>query len=235
MNKKLLSLFLSLFLTIGSLPIAAQVLTGSPDVLVEAGDFLTEFEIVAKSTIHNNSPDRILVKWARIENDIPEEWSSLVCDPISCWGPNTSNSPESLEITAGGSMLLDLHFQPSQIEGSGKAVVHVWAVADSANVNITMTYTADAFTVGIEDDPISQIKVYPNPVKDNLTIDIGQNTNVRYVEVYNLIGRKMAHYSIPQNTDKHRINASALPEGLYFVKMLNKNYEQLATRSFAKD
>ncbi|MGB1243416.1 MAG: T9SS type A sorting domain-containing protein, partial [Chitinophagales bacterium] len=173
--------------------------------------------------------------WVRLENDIPEGWNSQVCDPISCWAPFVDENPQPLEIQAGGSMLLDLHFQPSNIEGSGKSVIHVWAVADSSNINITMTYTADAFTVGIEDDPISQIKVYPNPVRDNLTIDVGNDTKVRYVEVYNLIGRKMAHYSIPQNQGKHRINASALPEGLYFVKMLNKNYEQLATRSFAKD
>ncbi len=235
MNKKILTILFAIFLTIGSLPIAAQVLTGSPDVVVEAGDYLTEFEIIAHSTIHNNSSERIEVKWARIENTIPNGWNSQVCDPISCWAPFVNANPQPLEIAAGGSMLLDLHFQPAEIEGTGTSVIHVWSVADSANVNITMTYSADAYTVGIEDDPISQIKVYPNPVRDNLTIDVGVDTHVRYVEVYNLIGRKMAHYSIPYNVGKYRINASALPEGLYFVKMLNDNYEQLTTRSFAKD
>lgn len=235
MNKKLLSILFSFLLVISTLPTTAQILTGSPDVNVIVGDYLTEFEIIAHSTIHNNSDERIAVQWERIDNNLPEEWFSLVCDPVSCWSPTVSKNPQPLEIAAGGSMLLDLHFRSNEVEGTGTAVVHVWAVADSANVNITMTYTAEAFTVGIEDDPVSQIKVYPNPVRDNLTIDVGTETNVRYVEVYNLIGRKMAHYSIPYNVGKYRINASALPEGLYFVKMLNKNYEQITTRSFAKD
>ncbi|MEZ4886178.1 MAG: T9SS type A sorting domain-containing protein [Chitinophagales bacterium] len=235
MNKKILTYLFTLFLAVSSFPLVAQTLTGSPDVNVEAGDFLTEFEIVAHSTIHNNSNQAIEVKWARIENNIPDGWNSQVCDPISCWAPFVNGNPQPLTIPANGSMLLDLHFQPSEIEGKGVAIVQVWAVADSSNVNITMTYSADAYTVGIEDDPISQIKVYPNPVRDNLTIDLGYDTNVRYVEVYNLIGRKMAHYSVPSNGGKYRINASALPEGIYFVKMLNKNYEQIATRSFAKD
>jgi len=235
MNKRLLFYLLTLFFVVGTLPAAAQLLTGAPDVNIEAGDFLTEFEIIAHSTVHNNTGADLEVRWARVKSDIPEGWNSQVCDPISCWAPFIDANPEPLTIPKDGSMLLDVHFQPAEIEGSGFAEVIVWAVIDSANINITMTYSVDAFTVGIEDDPLGQIKVYPNPVRDNLTIEVGTDTDVRYVEVYNLIGRKMAHYAVPYNVGKYRINASALPEGLYFVKMLNKNYEKLTTRSFAKD
>lgn len=240
MNKKLLAYLLTLFLTIPSLSLKGQALTGTTvdgetTSIIEKGGFSTDFEIVAKSLIHNNTNDRLSLNWVRVENNLPDGWISLVCDPILCYGPNQDNSPTSVVVDPGGSMLLDLHFQAAGIDGDGITKMHIWAPADSANINLSMTYMCDAYAVNIEENLASQINVYPNPVRNNLTLDIGLETNVRYVEVYSLIGRKMAHYTIPNNTSIYSINASALPEGLYFVKMLNQNFEQIATKSFAKD
>ncbi len=240
MNKRLLIYLLTLFLTIPSLSMKGQALTGTTvdgevTSIIEKGGFSTDFEIVAKSLIHNNTNDRLTLNWVRVENNIPDGWISLVCDPELCYGPTQNNSPTAIVVNAGESMLLDLHFQAFGIDGDGVVDMHIWAPADSANINTSMTYMCDAYAVGIEDNPASKINIYPNPVRNNLTLDIGLETNVRYVEIYSLIGRKMAHYTIPNNTSAYRINASALPEGLYFVKMLDQNFEQVATKSFAKD
>lgn len=235
MNNKFYTLLILLFSTILTFSLNAQVLSGSPAVFIEQGNYLTEFEIVAHSFIKNNSDEAIEVKWERTKNEIPVGWNSLVCDPNNCWAPHIFKNPDPLVIPANGEMLLDVHFQPFEIEGTGLVEICVWAVADSANVNIKMTYSADAFTVDIEDNAIKQIKMYPNPVQDNLTIDLGGNVaDVRYIEVYSLIGRKMAHYPIP-SSNANRINLVGLPEGMYFVKLLNSSFEQLGTRTFIKD
>lgn len=236
MNKKLLSiLFFLLLLSNNNSLLAQPPLTGSPTITIQESGNLMEFDIVVEGYIHNNTQKNMKVKWMRVKNELPPNWKNRVCDPISCWKPSIFTNPQSLIIPPNSSMLLDAHFQPNEIEGDGMVEILVWAVADSSNANIKMTYKANAYAVSNNENPVSQIKVYPNPVNDHLTIDIGLETTARYVEVYSLIGRKMAHYAVPNNIGKYKVNASALPEGLYFVKMLNKNYEQIATRSFAKD
>lgn len=235
MNKRTYIILFLLSLVINPISLKAQALTGSPSTFIEEGNYLTEFEIVAHSFIQNNTNEDIEVNWKRTKNDLPEGWNSLICDPVNCWAPFIDSNPEPLVIPANGAMLLDPHFQPNEIEGTGIVEICVWSIADSANVNVKMTYSVDAFTVDIEDNSLAQIKVYPNPVRDNLTIDVGTETNIRYVEIYSLVGRKMAHYSIPNRIDKYQINVSALPEGMYFVKMLGADYGQTATRTFIKD
>jgi len=236
MTQKLLFLFFFLLLFYhGNLIVAQPPLTGSPTVVVQKSGNLMEFDIVVEAYVHNNTGKKMEVNWKRTKNKIPSDWNNRICDPVSCWEASTSSNPQSISIPANSSMILDAHFQPNELEGNGLVEVVVWSVADSANVNIKMTYKANAYTASNADSPVSQIKVYPNPVSENLTIDIGKETDARYVEVYSLIGRKMAHYAVPSDVGQYKINASALPEGMYFVKMLNKNYEQIATRSFAKD
>ncbi|MGB1242737.1 MAG: T9SS type A sorting domain-containing protein [Chitinophagales bacterium] len=235
MNTKIYIILFLLSLAINHVSLKAQALSGSPSTFIEVGNYLTEFDIIGYSFIQNNTNEDIEVNWQRTRNDIPEGWNNLICDPVNCWAPFVSGNPQPLVIPANGTMLLNSYFQPNEIEGSGIVEICVWAIADSANVNVKMTYRADAFTVDIEDNALEQIKVYPNPVRDNLTIDIGTETNVRYIEIYNLVGRKMAHYSIPNRTDKYQINASALPEGMYFMKMFGDDYGQNANRTFTKD
>ncbi len=234
MNKKLLCILFFLLCNLNPL-LAQPPLTGSPTTTIEESGNLMEFDIVVEAYVHNNTPKSMKVKWRRVTSELPPTWKNRVCDPISCWESSISTNPQTLVIPPNSSMLLDAHFQPNEVEGNGMVEIVVWAVADSSNTNIKMTYKANAYTVKNNDSPESQIKVYPNPVNEHLTIDIGSETTARYVEVYSLIGRKMAHYAVPSNVGKYKVNASALPEGLYFVKMLNKNYEQIATRSFAKD
>lgn len=237
MNEKILCILFLFFLLISSnqILIAQPSLTGSPTIEVQGSGNLMEYDIVVEAYIHNNTNKNMEVKWKRIKNKLPNTWKNRICDPISCWESAIATNPQKIVIPAQGSILLDAHFQPNEVEGDGLVELVVWSVADSANVNIKMTYKANAYIASNGDNPVSKIKVYPNPVSENLTIDVGTETNARYIEVYSLIGRKMAHFTIPNNIDKYKVNASALPEGLYFVKMLNKDYEQIATRSFAKD
>lgn len=63
-----------------------------------------------------------------------------------------------------------------------------------------------------------QWAIYPNPVKDQLNITAAAALNNAIAEVYDLTGRQVFYQKINTNT----INVSALPAGIYILKMGSK-------------
>ena len=61
-----------------------------------------------------------------------------------------------------------------------------------------------------------EIKVFPNPAKDNFNIILSAEIKNARVEVYNMLGEKM--YSATLNNKPQTIN-NKFPSGIYFVKV----------------
>lgn len=71
-------------------------------------------------------------------------------------------------------------------------------------------------TLGLDDFSNAKLKMYPNPVKDYLTVALENKTVIRAYEIYDLTGRKV---KVISRTDKNTVEVSALPSGLYFLKV----------------
>jgi len=87
--------------------------------------------------------------------------------------------------------------------------------ADDGHNGITsqsFTLTVNS-TLGIEDNIIKGFKLYPNPVKDVLTIT-AQET-IKQIKVFNLLGQKVNQKT--PNSTQVIIDLSLLPTGTYFV------------------
>jgi len=80
-------------------------------------------------------------------------------------------------------------------------------------------------TVGIaETRHATSLRVYPNPAKNELTIDNGQLT-IDNVEIYSIVGQKVGTYGIRPDgirPDETTIDVSHLAQGMYFLKVGNK-------------
>jgi hypothetical protein len=67
----------------------------------------------------------------------------------------------------------------------------------------------------------SKYKIYPNPVKGELTIEI---SDIRYpisdIVIYDVYGRE-CHVS-PVTRHENKIDVSHLPAGIYFIKIENE-------------
>ena len=64
-----------------------------------------------------------------------------------------------------------------------------------------------------------ELRIYPNPVKNELKIDNGELT-INNVEVFDVLGRMQNAESRMQNGEKEMIiNISHLPSGIYFVRV----------------
>ena len=84
-------------------------------------------------------------------------------------------------------------------------------------------YTHGAMSV--EDVVETSYNVYPNPVKDVLTVT---GENMRQVEIYNSLGQLVK--SISCNDDEVKINVNDMQNGMYFVNVINNNGEMTTSK-----
>ena len=85
-------------------------------------------------------------------------------------------------------------------------------------------------TLGINTNELSnQIKVYPNPTKDNLTIETN-STKEQRIEIVNLIGQTV--YTTIINK-KAIVNTSSFPSGVYILKLYTD--KETVVRKFVKE
>lgn len=92
---------------------------------------------------------------------------------------------------------------------------------DGTGTFITLQYPSFGMyncVVGIEENNISDglIKCYPNPFKDNITIETAKPENIKIID---LMGKIVFEKNIQQSEN---INLSKLAEGVYFIQSSNK-------------
>ncbi|MCG8410663.1 MAG: T9SS type A sorting domain-containing protein, partial [Bacteroidales bacterium] len=71
-------------------------------------------------------------------------------------------------------------------------------------------------TVGVNSLHKSGIKMYPNPVKEKLFIELTDNANC-VISIYNIQGEVLL--SKKANSQRETIDLSLLPNGVYFVRI----------------
>lgn len=75
--------------------------------------------------------------------------------------------------------------------------------------------TLEAVTAGTTDNEISKMKIYPNPVGDQLNIQSAEK--IQEVKIFNLTGQMVS--TSKANSNSTSINVSTLKEGIYLVQI----------------
>ena len=83
-------------------------------------------------------------------------------------------------------------------------------------------------TVGVDDQQMSKVTVFPNPANDKLTVEAGKV--IKQCDVYSVTGALVV--SQQGDRDKMEINVSTLPAGFYLIRMSFE--DAIETRSFVK-
>ena len=187
--------------------------TLDPNGIRVGGDFTSQGATVADWT-----PSDASCAMTDLGNNI---WSIAVEYPASSigqtqsykfvngdWGTNEGTDPANTIATAGCGI----------DDGSGN-INRQLVIPQS---NITLTFCWDACLTCAGDDPLGietkQIlttEIFPNPVKETLTVEA--NVETATVEVYNLIGSKVAVSSLKNGTAE--VNVSELPAGSYILSL----------------
>jgi ELWxxDGT repeat protein len=72
--------------------------------------------------------------------------------------------------------------------------------------------------------PVFKIKVSPNPVQNNLTIDVGENNIKGAVNLFNVLGEKVKEFTIMQsNSSEHSLDLTDVNSGIYFLILGEKS------------
>ncbi len=81
---------------------------------------------------------------------------------------------------------------------------------------------------------ISNLKLFPNPLKDKVTIEFELNESQQITfAVYDITGKKIIDESkdFLSGTNSHQLNFAALPKGVYYLQMKNKDGISMMQRS----
>lgn len=84
-------------------------------------------------------------------------------------------------------------------------------------------YRTNDELLSIDDKSLSNISVYPNPVKDNIKIDT--ILTIDDVTIVNLVGQKVLQFKSEHIVD-NSVNLSALSTGLYFMNISSEGKSQ---------
>ncbi len=186
-------------------PIPSMV-TGAP----------TEYDSYAHGTIKNISTVRDSLRWERTVINLPEGFSTAVCDPIQCYFPSVTT--KDFALAPGESGPLDVHFY-NPLETSGAGLVHVKVT----NVNVptdmvTGIYIFNSTTSTNNPLPVAQVRLFPNPTTEGFALD--NASEVAGVRIFTLDGRQVAHLN--PSADQ-RYSLANQPAGTYIVALLAQN------------
>ncbi|MGB0879321.1 MAG: endonuclease [Polaribacter sp.] len=76
-------------------------------------------------------------------------------------------------------------------------------------------------TLGVEEQRLSNIKLYPNPTKINsITITVPNGLSINDISLYSVLGKRIYQSKKPKIKD-HKIKIDKLKKGLYLLKIMN--------------
>jgi len=142
---------------------------------------------------------------------------------------NTSTGLEPLQYSIdGGQTFFNSNTFSDLIPGSYAIVVRDTFDACIHEENVTVEFD---IVIDVNDISLNEIKVFPNPTKDILIIEIGENSNVSgnvNIEIYDYLGRLIQTDSISKfgNKSKAEISLKDQAPGTYFAKCIGNNFER---------
>jgi hypothetical protein len=84
-----------------------------------------------------------------------------------------------------------------------------------ANDEASITFLVD-LTVGLDENPASQIKLFPNPASGFINIEMPANDGFRWV-ITSITGQMLLNGS--SDLENTKVDVSNLPDGLYFIEI----------------
>ena len=78
----------------------------------------------------------------------------------------------------------------------------------------------------IDDLSSLNVLIYPNPFRDETTIDFGTDVNEAIISIVDVYGKQIDFYTIT-DTDKHVLKRDGKARGVYFVEIEIEGLERL--------
>lgn len=188
-------------------------------------------DIKAYNHFINDTDEGKSFVWRRTVISAEPTWTTGICDDQTCWG--AAQDTNVVQVAPFDTSMLELHLYPANtIKGVGIYHLEVEEVGNPSNkATAVYIFTKDPVEVtGVEELDIPTIQIYPNPSKGLLSFKDEEN-DVERVEVYNLIGQKMAEFDL---TVQKWADITDLNEGMYLIQLSGKEGRNLGTQLVTK-
>jgi len=103
-------------------------------------------------------------------------------------------------------------------------------VINNPSINTTINIT-EGETLSLESSLIEDLIIYPNPVRNILTIDSSLNLDQSIISVFDIAGRRVMNYRLANGINS--VNVSELSVGEYILRIITKE-GQMSSQKFIK-
>lgn len=216
----------TIFLLILPLFMTAQSLEITSFDSVIYGHATNDLDIYGNASIRNNASQDIEVMVTRsVDTSNTLTQSNAICWGM-CFAPEVDTSPVPITINAGMTNSNDFngHVYPP-MDGVPRSGTITYTFFDKNNpsdqVSMTVTYiTTTDFSVHEKKNEKIRLKVYPNPAKDIVFIDMHQiNSNDVRLIVNDVIGNTIMEKQISGYSNRESVDIHNLRSGYYFFNL----------------
>jgi len=206
--------------------LGAQNIEISPSPIIISDVDISAINVKAHCRITNTADTTRSFRWNRVIVEMTEGWNVAVCDTNQCYVPTVET--EMFSLAGGQEGPLIVYAYPNGIEGG--AIVEV-IVTDKGNESLSVSnlYYFNALPSSTIDLSKNSIKVYPNPSNGLFTIK--GDKQIGRLDVYSLTGRKVAAFTYGH---EQWYNISNLPKGIYLVRLIDRDGQQMITKLINK-
>jgi len=103
-------------------------------------------------------------------------------------------------------------------------------VINNPGINTTI-HVAEGETLSLENSFIEDLIIYPNPVRNTLTIGSSLNLDQSIISVFDIAGRRVMNYRLVNGINS--VNVSELSVGEYILRVITKE-GQMSSQKFIK-
>ncbi len=180
-----------------------------------------EFELELGFTVSNQSFEQIPVKVRRTVLSNISGSSNFFCW-LACYTESTSLTPNPLIIYGeSSSNAFSAHLRPYMNSGTAQ-IQYTFFNADNTLDSTNVIVTFEVTPLGIKNVVTeSNVRAFPNPADDKLTLNFNRNSNTStaYLELFNMLGSKVASIPVTTLDGSIVIPTDDFKSGLYFYSL----------------
>ena len=176
------------------------------------------FDYSAKNAIVNNSrnADDTVFIWYRTES-IPTGWETAICEDELCHP--TSTSTNEFSVGHGKTFDFKFNFYPYGVKDCGSGDIVLVSKMNPSNRDSFHAAICTFDPTASVEEVSTKISIYPNPAKDYIVVNTGNNDEIR-VAIYDILGNK---YLEETTFSGRRLNIASLNSGVYILKTIGNN------------
>lgn len=191
-------------------------------------------DLASYAVVSNNTGAPVEVSCKRIDRNYTALTDSNAICWVVCYGPEVSVSPLTITIPAfsdNSDNPFSGHVYPD-LDGQANSgdITYVFYLTNTPtdSVAITVNYDVSA-TFNTNEDKLSSLKVYPNPVNDVLYYEYESNISTKF-EIFDMTGATVYSEDVKESNPTHQVNVQHLPSGVYMYSLIQNGQRQFTKK-----